>query len=220
MLKKLISIIICLFFLSSQFSIKVIAHNKSSEPRLKNNIAVCRLIGGNERVLRTFRVTNNFAELDGLDGTLDVELQGEASSGRGSRSLFSSVEVGGVTADSFKPNKLLKNNATEANLIIEVDEGEQRVAIVALNRDENNDILVSPVQLKLTKIKDDIVNGITVVTFPRSITLPLDSPNLTTLKNILENGQDSELNIDDGTENGEITLKCNFQNLPVEGIPD
>lgn len=216
MLKKSTLIIICLLFFSSQFSIKATAHNESSEPKTKNNIAVCRLIGGNERVLRTFRVTNNSAEINNSEEVLDVNISGDVSSSRGERSIFSSVEVGNVTGDSFRPNKLLKNNSTQANLIIEVNEGDQQIAIVALNRDENDNDLISPVKLKLTSIKKDIVNGTTEVIYPRTITLPLDSPNLVILKNIIVNGQDGELNIDDGTENGEAVLKCQFQGLPYE----
>ncbi len=216
MLKKSNFFAICLLFVCCQVSVKTIAHANSDESEVRGGIAVCRLSGGKERVSKTFTVRDNFAELSDVEETLGVEFEGDISSKQGERSLISSVEVDDVTTDDFKINKLLTSNASDAELIIKIDEGDQQVAIVALNQNTNGSLITSPVKLKLTKIRNDKATGIAEVTYPRTVTLSLNSPSLQALEELLDGDGEGQLELKDAVENGSVTLKCSFRNVPVD----
>lgn len=175
-------------------------------------LAICKIVGGQERISGNFKVNENFVILNNFERELEVGLEGESESPSGERSLESEVEVSDVDSDTFEINKILKTNASEAELTVELEEGDKGIAIVSLNQDENRNPVVSPVKLLLTKIAKDKVSGITQVTFPRTVIIPLDSPVFAAIENA-EEGTEVDLQ-DAAIENGSVVLKCRFKNIP------
>lgn len=173
-------------------------------------IASCKLIGGNKKVDGTFKVTENSVSLDNADKLLEVSLEGDVETNIGERSLSSEVEVVNVDSMTFRIGRVLQTNASAAELVARIEEGDKSFAIVALNQDENKNTLISTVRLLLTKIKGGKVSGVTTVNYPRTITLSPDSPEFAAI----EGEEGTEVELQNVTENGPVTLKCRFRNLP------
>lgn len=173
-------------------------------------VANCKLIGGNEKVEGTFKVKENSVILDNTDRHLEVTLEGDT----GERNLESEVEVSNVDSMTFRTGRVLETNASEAELVVGLDD--KNIVILALSQDENRNLLTSTIKLLLTKIKGGKISGVTTVNYPRTVTLPFDSAELA----VIENEGATELVLENATENGPVTLKCRFRNLPFSLIGD
>jgi len=197
-----------LSFVISFSILSALAHEETD--LVTGGIANCKLIGGNEKVGGTFKIRENSVSLDNIDRHLEVTLEGDNETSSGERSLSSEVDIVNVDSMTFRIGKVLETNASEAELIVEIDEGDKSIAVVALNQDENRNPLISSVKLLLTKIKGGKLSGATTVNYPRTVTLPLDSPEFAAI----ESEESTEIELQDATENGAVTLKCRFRNLP------
>ena len=216
MLKNMFPLFLCLTFLSAASSFQVLLAQEGDEENIATGgIAVCKIIGGNEKVVGSFKVTRNSVLLNNIERELKVELEGNTTSNKGERSLNAEVEVSNVDSNTFKINKLLKTTESETDLIAQLEENDKEFAIVALNQDENRNPLTSEVKLILTSIKGNKVSGITTVNYPRTVTLPLDSPSLVALEEAMENDTGAEIDLQDATPNGRVILKCKFRDIPL-----
>jgi len=186
------------------------AYAQENEEVEKGGLAVCKVVGGNEKVIGNFKIRENFVILNNFDRELEVDLEGALVTKAGERSLESTVEVQDVEASDFKIGRILKTTSSQTELLVKLEEGEKEIAIVSLNQDENQNTLISNIKLLLTKISDK-VSGVTQVTFPRTVTIPLDSPDLTAIENA---GEGTTFALQDAVENGAVTLKCTFRNIP------
>lgn len=185
-----------------------VAHEETD--LLTGGFASCKLIGGNEKVGGSFKVRENSIILDNTDEHLEVTLEGDSETSAGERSLDVEVEVSDVNSMTFRTGKVLETNASEAELIVEIDEGDKSIAVIALNQDENRNPLISQVRLLLTKISGSKISGVTTVNYPRTVILPLDSPEFAAI----ESEESTEVDLQNATQNGAVTLKCRFRNLP------
>lgn len=202
-------LILSLLSVVISFSILCAVAHEETE-LVTGGVASCKLIGGNEKVSGNFKVRENSIILDDTDRHLEVALEGDSETSAGERSLEAEVEVIDVDSEDFEINKLLQTNANEANLLVTVDENNRKIAIISLSQDEDRNPLISSVKLLLTKIKSKTVSGVTTVNYPRTVTLPFSSAELA----IIENEGNTELALEDATENGPVILKCRFRNLP------
>ena len=209
MRKKLTVILPALIFLFNLSSIQSLA---IEDNEVKGGLAICKLIGGKEKVDGVFKVRDNFVKLDNLDRELEVSLEGEINSSSGERSLESEVEISDVDASTFKVGKLLKTQKSKTELFIKIGEEEKEVVIISLDQDEGRNLLTSQVKLRLTAIREQTVSGITEVSFPRTVVLPLNSPTIELIENAEEG---TEIDLTDATENGSVVLKCRFMRLPL-----
>ena len=216
MLKNIFPLFVCLIFLSVTSSFQVLlAQGDDEENIATGGIAICKIIGGNEKVTGSFKVTRNSVLLNNIERQLEVELEGDVTSNKEERSLTSGVEVSNVDSNTFKVNKVLKTTASEADLIASLENNDKEFAIVALNQDDNRNSLTSEVKLVLTNIKGNKVSGITTVNYPRTVTLPLDSPSLVALEEAMNNDTGAEIDLKDATPNGRVILKCKFRDIPL-----
>ena len=216
MLKNIFPLFVCLTFLSTASSFQVLLAQEGDEENIATGgIAVCKIIGGNEKVTGSFKVTRNSVLLDDFERKLEVELEGNVTSNKGERSLTSEIEVSNVDSNTFKVNKLLKTTASETNLITRLEENDKEFAIIALSQDENRNSLTSEVKLILTSIKKNKVSGITTVNYPRTVTLPLDSPSFVALEEAIKNDTGAEIDLQDANPNGSVILKCKFRDIPL-----
>ena len=216
MLKNTFPLFLCLTFLSAASSFQVLLAQEGDEENIATGgIAVCKITGGNEKVTGSFKITRNSVLLNNLERKLKVELEGNVASNKGERSLTTGVEVSNVDSNTFKVNKLLKTTASETDLISQLEENDKEFAIVALSQDENRNLLTSEVKLILTSMKGNKVSGITTVNYPRTVTLPLDSPSLAALEEAMKNDTGVEVDLQDATPNGRVILKCKFRDIPL-----
>ena len=216
MLKNVFFLFVCLTFLSTVSSFQVLLAQESDEGNTATGgIAVCKIIGGNEKVTSSFKVTKNSVLLNNLERKLEVELEGNVTSNKGERSLTSEIEVSNVDSNTFKVNKLLKTTTSETDLIAWLEGNDKEFAIVALSQDENRNSLTSEVKLILTSIKKNKVSGITTVNYPRTVTLPLDSPSFVALEEAIKNDTGAEIDLQEATPNERVILKCKFRDIPL-----
>ena len=216
MLKNIFPLFLCLIFLSAASFFQVLLAQEGDEKNVATGgIAICKIIGGNEKVTGSFKVTRNSVLLNNFERKLKVELEGNVTSNKDERSLTTGVEVSNVDSNTFKVNKLLKTTASETSLITQLEENDKEFAIVALSQDENRNPLTSGVKLILTSIKGNKVSGITIVNYPRTVTLPLDSPSLIALEEAMKNNTGAEIDLQNATPNGRVILKCKFRDIPL-----
>ena len=216
MLKNIFPLFLCLIFLSVASFFQVLLAQEGDEENIATGgIAVCKILGGNEKVTGSFKVTRNSVLLNNFERKLKVALEGNVTSNKDERSLTTEVEVSNVSSNTFKVNQLLKTTASGTDLIAWLEENNKKFAIVALSQDENRNPLTSEVKLILTSIKENKVSGITTVNYPRTVTLPLDSQSFVALEEAMKNDTGAEIDLQDATPNGRVILKCKFRDIPL-----
>ena len=212
MLKKIFSIF--LVFVFCYFPVHQALAQDDDENIEKGGLAICKLIGGKEKVTGNFRIKENSILLDNNKRELEVDLEGDITSAKGERSLTSEVEVSNVDSSTFKVGKVLKTTASNTELVVKVEEGDKEFAIIALAQSASGSPLVSSAKLLLTSIKNKKIGGVTTVNYPRTVMLPIDSPEFIALENAMENDKATEIDLSNATENGSVVLTCRFRDLP------
>ena len=181
----------------------------------ESGVATCKFKGGVVKIPRKVKLFENEIIVDEIDEELEIDLAGDVT--KGDQELFFEirVDVEGVDIDA----KVIKTMTDEAELFIEVFDGENEFGIVALNQDDNMATLESNVVIKTKEIKEtedgDFVSGKLTVTYPRTVKLPIDE--FDELLDLIDEEESFELTLENAEENGPIQVTCLLKDIPSFG---
>jgi hypothetical protein len=177
----------------------------------------CKIRGGQTVIPKKFTLTKATASIDLTKQPSDfkIEMEGEAPGNIKLVHGFVLSREGSFTFNQFNSSKTEK-----VKLIITNEDSNQ--IIIGLNRDENNNKIISKIRDKAGVPIGSVADYITITTLPITITAPLDSINL---EEILAKdfGQISSNDFDNTTANGKINISCKLKNAMISfvgsGIP-
>ncbi|MBI3308297.1 MAG: hypothetical protein HYZ79_02890 [Candidatus Melainabacteria bacterium] len=181
----------------------------------ESGVAICKFKGGAVKIPRKVKLLENEIIVDEIDEELEIDLVGDLE--KGDQELFFEigVDVEGVDIDA----KVIKTTTDEAELFIEVFDGENEFGIVALNQDESMATLESNVVVKTTEIEEnedgDFVSGKLTVTYPRTVKLPIDE--FDELLDLIDSEEPFELTLENAEENGPMKVTCLLKDVPSFG---